>query len=120
MPRLDFYSDQRLFVRLKLAAEKVTIGRDERCTVQLPDERVSRRHAEVVRNPLGNYVLRDTSRNGTRINHRALDGGDAVLLPGDRIYAGPFVIVYQPDDLPALDRLDEEPTRVDDSPIGGD
>ena len=120
MPRLDIFLDQQLFVRVKLEADDLSIGRDAGCTVQLADERVSRRHAEIFRNSFGNHVLRDRSRNGTRVNHRPLDGGDAVLMPGDRIYAGPYVLVYQADDAPSRDRLDDEPTRIEAPERGGE
>lgn len=101
MPRLDFYADYKLFVKIRLEESDVLIGRSEECTVQLPDERVSRRHA-VIRKDDGGYTIEDLSRNGTRVNARMVHEATP-LAPGDRIYIERFVIVYQPDDAPVAD-----------------
>ena len=107
MPRLDFYSDYKLFVKFKLGADEITIGRGDNCTVQLPDDRVSRVHA-VIRPSAGGYELEDRSLNGTRVNDRMVKESEA-LEPGDRVYIQKFVIIYQPDDAPSVD-LDEQHT----------
>ena len=44
MPRLDFYTDYRLFVKLKLGETSVLVGRGADCDVQLPDEPASPGH----------------------------------------------------------------------------
>ncbi len=101
MPRLDFYSDYKLFVKFKLGTEEITIGRADNCTVQLPDDRVSRVHA-VIRPSGGGYDLEDRSLNGTRVNDRMVNESEP-LEPGDRIYIQNFVIIYQPDDALSID-----------------
>ncbi len=108
MPRLDLYRDQELFITVKVQDAELLIGRSEDCTIQLPDERVSRIHA-AIRFDGGRHVLEDRSRNGTRVNHelvkerKTLDGGD-------RIYISKYVAIYQPDGAPATN-LAREQTR---------
>lgn len=101
MPRLDFYSDYKLFVKFKLGVDEITIGRGDSCTVQLPDDRVSRVHA-VIRPAAGGYELEDRSLNGTRVNDRMVKESE-LLEPGDRIYIQDFVFIYQPNDAPSVD-----------------
>jgi pSer/pThr/pTyr-binding forkhead associated (FHA) protein len=96
MPRLDFYVNFKLFVKVKLEGADVVVGRSSECTVQLPDERVSRRHA-VIRKSGDHYTIEDTSTHGTRVNDSMVTE-PAVLSPGDRIYIQQYTIVYQPDE----------------------
>ena len=110
MPRLDFYADYQLFVKVKLMEADVILGRGDDCTVQLPHERVSRHHA-IIRNDEQGYWIEDSSRNGTRVNDRMIDE-PTLLQPGDRIYIERYVIVYRPDDAPAESRT-EETTQFD-------
>jgi hypothetical protein len=72
--------------RYRLELPVTVIGRAEDCDVQIPDERASRHHAEVRREPW-RYLLTDLgSRNGTRVNGDLLDGphhlqnGDTILI----------------------------------------
>jgi pSer/pThr/pTyr-binding forkhead associated (FHA) protein len=109
MPRLDFYADYELFVKVRLEVSEVTIGRSEKCTVQLPDDLVSRVHA-VIRPRDDGYELEDRSLNGTLVNKDVVRGTIA-LRPGDRIYIERFIIIYQSDDAPTAD-LVEESTRL--------
>lgn len=98
MPRLDFYVNYKLFVKVKLETTDVMVGRSSECTVQLPDERVSRRHA-VIRKSGESYTIEDCSTHGTRVNDH-LVSAPTVLQAGDRIYIENYVIIYQPDDAP--------------------
>ena len=110
MPRLDFYTDyKKPFVKIKLGEDHLLIGRGADCTVQLPDERVSRHHARIELRDDG-YWIKDLSANGTRVNFSMLDE-PAPLSAGDRIYIEKYVIMYQPDDVPSA-ILDEEKTRI--------
>jgi pSer/pThr/pTyr-binding forkhead associated (FHA) protein len=95
VPRLDFYADYELFVKVKLEASETSIGRSPDCTVQLPDNKVSRVHA-VIRPTADGYELDDRSSNGTRVNDNAVQG-TVQLAPDDRIYIERFIIIYQPD-----------------------
>jgi pSer/pThr/pTyr-binding forkhead associated (FHA) protein len=98
VPRLDFYVNFKLFVKVKLEGTDVVVGRSSDCTVQLPDERVSRRHA-VIRKVDDAYAIDDTSTHGTRLNGQLITAS-SILSPGDRIYIEQYIIIYQPDDAP--------------------
>jgi pSer/pThr/pTyr-binding forkhead associated (FHA) protein len=101
MPRLDFYTDFKLFVKLNLQEQDVILGRAPDCPVQLPDKRISRHHA-VIRHRKDGYWLEDQSTHGTRLN-ASMIGVPTMLRPGDRIYIGPYIIIFQPDTAPAED-----------------
>ena len=92
MPRLDLYRDQELFITVKVEDTKLLIGRSEDCTIQLPDDRVSRIHAEITLDG-DQHVLTDRSRNGTRVNHE-LVREQKNLSDGDRIYISKYVAIY--------------------------
>ena len=111
MPRLDFYSDYKLFVKIKLRGGGVLLGRGSDCDVQLPDERVSRHHARIEPDEPGSYRIEDLSVNGTRVNAAMLEGRTR-LKPGDRIYIEDFVVIFQPDDVPP-ETLTREDTELD-------
>ena len=72
--------------RIPLDARPIAIGRGDDNDVVVSDPLLSRHHARIVpRN--GRLVLRDlASRNGTRVNGRAVT--DAVLGAGDRVELG--------------------------------
>ncbi len=71
------------------ANEQISIGRDPKCRVQLPDASVSLRHA-LLRPGAGGYVVVDeNSTNGTFINATRLGSGASKLLTdGDDIRVG--------------------------------
>ncbi len=110
MPRLDFYCDYQPFLSLRLDGHELSIGRAPDCAVQLLGTKVSRHHA-VIRTAGGGHLLEDLSRNGTRVNH-AWVRGSVRLEPGDRVYTGDRVFVYQPDDAPVAE-LQREATLAD-------
>jgi DNA-binding winged helix-turn-helix (wHTH) protein len=79
--------------RIALTAGSNLIGRDPTATVLLDVSGVSRRHAQIVVNER-DAVLEDLgSKNGTRVGE-TLVKGEVVLHDGDRILAGPVLIVY--------------------------
>lgn len=78
-------------VEYPLDAPEVTIGRSRSNTISLEDARVSRNHARIVRNERGYFVEDLNSRNGTRVDDRAVrestlltDG--AVVRIGDSVF----------------------------------
>lgn len=101
MPRLDFYTEFKLFVKLNLQDRDVILGRAPDCPVQLPDKRISRHHA-VIRHRKDGYWLEDQSTHGTRLNASMITA-PTLLQPGDRIYVGPYIIIFQPDATPSED-----------------
>ncbi len=116
MPRLDFYSDCKPFVKIKLRDRGFLIGRSGDCDVQLSDERVSRHHARVEPHYTGSYLIEDLSANGTRLNAAMLEERTR-LKSGDRIYIEDFVAIFQPDDVPP-ETLTREETELDGSSSG--
>ncbi|MGD0138297.1 MAG: SpoIIE family protein phosphatase [Tepidisphaeraceae bacterium] len=73
----------------ELTASPAVIGRLPDCHVQLDSQRVSRRHAELVRDDLGGWLLRDLdSRNHTRVNGEIVI--ERLLEKDDLIEIGPF------------------------------
>jgi hypothetical protein len=99
MPRLDFYASFKLVVKVRLRNPQILIGRGPDCDIQLPDEQVSRHHAQILEKD-GAYWIENLSPNGTRVNS-ALVNGPQPLSPGDRVYVESCVLVYQPDDAPS-------------------
>lgn len=108
MPRLDFYVDFKLFVKIRLDSGEALLGRGSDCHVQLPREQVSRRHAAIRWQGDDSYEIENLSANGTRLNATFLEG-PARLKAGDRIYIADYTLIYQPDDAPS-ERLEDEHT----------
>ena len=111
MPRLDFYVDYDLLLRVKLQQQPILIGRGLDCDIQLSGDRVSRHHARISPVEDGAWDLADLSVNGTRLNAEML-AGSARLGHGDRIYIESYVIIFQPDDAEPETLEREETTRI--------
>ena len=73
-------------------AEDVVLGRDPTCTVPLPSDDVSRRHARIAHDAGGHFLADLGSTNGTWVNGRAVERHR--LAGGDRIRLGAFVATY--------------------------
>jgi diguanylate cyclase (GGDEF)-like protein len=80
-----------LGLQVPLAAD-VELGRDPTCTVRLPAEDVSRRHARVTADGDGHVLVDLASTNGTWVNGRRVDVHR--LRAGDRLRLGKFVARY--------------------------
>lgn len=77
-----------------LAEQRVVVGRAAGLEVVLDHHTVSRRHAELLRDPFGRHWIRDLgSTNGTTVNGELVR--ERVLRPGDRIRVGDFRLVFQ-------------------------
>lgn len=96
MARLDLYVNYEKKASIKLDLPEVVLGRDSHCDVQIPDPRVSRRHA-VVRGESGTHVIENFGANGTRVNGDVIDT-PRPLAAGDAIFIGSYILVYQPDE----------------------
>jgi FhaA, N-terminal domain/FHA domain len=80
--------------RIDLAQRPVTIGRLTECEISLPDQNVSRRHAQVRPGSRG-YVIADLgSTNGTMVNGERLTA-DRRLSDGDIISVGATHIRFE-------------------------
>jgi pSer/pThr/pTyr-binding forkhead associated (FHA) protein len=73
--------------RWQLDEPLITVGRDGSCGIVLPDESVSRIHAQIVRQQTGYYVSDLDSSNGTQLNGAPLDA-PALLSAGDVLCFG--------------------------------
>lgn len=78
--------------RYTLAEPEAVIGRSSRCEIQLNDDRVSSRHAELVRRGTRYRVYDLGSANGTLVNAQRVDEID--LRDGDLIQVGFTVFRY--------------------------
>lgn len=78
--------------RYSLAEPEAVIGRSSRCDIQLSDDRVSSRHAELVRRGTRYRVYDLGSANGTLVNAQRVDEID--LRDGDLIQVGFTVFRY--------------------------
>jgi serine phosphatase RsbU (regulator of sigma subunit)/pSer/pThr/pTyr-binding forkhead associated (FHA) protein len=72
-PVLEVSSPQGQSARYELTASPLVIGRLPECDIHLDSQRVSRRHAELVQEDNGRWLIRDlASRNGTRVNGQSI------------------------------------------------
>lgn len=79
--------DQNTNRTYDLTGTRLTIGRESKNNISLPDINASRTHAELCQNAQGTWVITDLgSTNGTFVNGRAV--ASAALTPGDRITVG--------------------------------
>lgn len=63
---------------------KLTIGRSSSCDIIIPDNNVSRVHAEISRN--GNeFVYHDMGKNGSTINGRIIHNERVIIAPGTTV-----------------------------------
>ncbi|MHC4416282.1 MAG: FHA domain-containing protein [Planctomycetota bacterium] len=99
-----------------LGERTVVIGRDEGCSVQIVDDLVSRRHAQIqLDRERGIYHALDlASANGTFINDRRI-GSDVPLADGDVIRVGDTEVMFSAQDFTdattAFDHLRERGER---------
>ena len=78
---------------IDLASARVTLGRESRNEITIPDINVSRTHAEISLSPQGAWVITDLgSTNGTYVNGRAV--ASQPLNEGDHIAMGSTNFVF--------------------------
>ena len=78
---------------IDLASARVTLGRESRNDITIPDINVSRTHAEISLSPQGAWVITDLgSTNGTYVNCRAV--ASQPLNEGDHIAMGSTNFVF--------------------------
>ena len=93
MPILRVLSGSNSGAVYELSRNTLVMGRDLDVQIQIADQGVSRRHAEIARvDEL--FLLRDLgSRNGTFINEESV--AERVLREGDRIRVGSTVFAFE-------------------------
>lgn len=83
--------------QLPIDGERLTVGRSRESDVFLPDQWLSRHHAEIRRRGDECFVADLGSKNGTLLNGERLEG-ERRLRPGDTITLGEHVLTYHDED----------------------
>lgn len=79
---------------IKLARPLTRVGRLPESDLQVDDENVSRRHAQLERNESGQVLLRDLdSRNGSWVNNQRI-GTPVILEDGDKVRFGDVTFTF--------------------------
>mgnify|MGYP001055925689 CR=1 FL=1 len=73
--------------------ENLVIGRDPNSGLVIPDRRVSRQHAQIVRRKEGFVLLDNDSKNGTFVNGERI-AAPARLEDGDVILIGDVELIF--------------------------
>lgn len=104
MPELAILAADGTRTRHALEKPRISIGRSRDSDVFLPDQWLSRQHAEIRRVPSGACSVVDLgSKNGTLLNGARLEG-ERALRHGDVITLGEHVLTF----------LEREPVEVED------
>lgn len=77
-----------------LKAPVTTIGRDASCGITLPDDSVSRVHAQITRQPKGYFVVDLDSSNGVFLNGDLVTS-PAQIIAGDVLRLGDAILTVQ-------------------------
>jgi sigma-B regulation protein RsbU (phosphoserine phosphatase) len=93
---------------LPMARERMTIGRSRESDIHLPDQWLSRRHAEIQRRADGYYIVDLKSKNGTLVNDRPIEK-DERLVSGDVIALGEHRLTFVDEAAVAVDEADNVP-----------
>ncbi len=94
MPEISIQSADGGNHRFPLTKERVSIGRSRENDIFLPDQWLSRHHAEIRRDGDG-FALKDMgSKNGTLLNGARI-AGEERLRPGDVITLGEHTLTYK-------------------------
>jgi phosphoserine phosphatase RsbU/P len=109
MPEITVRSSEGARERFPIVKERVTIGRSRESDIFLPDQWLSRHHAEIRRDGDGFFVVDLGSKNGTLLN------GDSVIMRqrlhhGDVITLGEHVLTFADDN--AEEEAAPEGTRI--------
>jgi pSer/pThr/pTyr-binding forkhead associated (FHA) protein len=79
--------------RRELEGDRVVLGRSRDCDIPIDDANVSRRHAEIVHEDGGWWVVDLGSTNGVEVNGEQVKR--ARLEPNDRIVLGRTELVFE-------------------------
>src|SRR5436190_20160828 len=93
MPKVRVKTGQNAGLTYEVGDAPLLIGRDDRAEIQVLDQGVSRRHAEIFR--MGEmFFIRDLdSRNGTFVNEERIK--EELLRDGDEVRIGSTVIAFE-------------------------
>ncbi len=100
MPKLKIMMPEMGEVTHELSDEAITLGRVSDNMIQVENDSVSSRHAQLNLSDNGHYQLQDLgSTNGTRVNGAPVS--DVMLRHGDRLRFGSVEAAYYADNAPA-------------------
>jgi phosphoserine phosphatase RsbU/P len=102
MSQITFQSPDGGKKRLPLSKERLSIGRSRESDVFLPDQFLSRHHAEIRQGNGGHYIVDLGSKNGTLLNGAKIEA-EMLLREGDVITIGDHALIFS-----AIDDGDEE------------
>jgi sigma-B regulation protein RsbU (phosphoserine phosphatase) len=112
MPQITFQASDGTKKRLAIAKERLSIGRSRESDVFLPDQFLSRHHAEIRASSGGHYIVDLGSKNGTLLNGAKIDA-EMLLREGDVITIGDHALIFSAADADgAEDELEPVGTRV--------
>jgi sigma-B regulation protein RsbU (phosphoserine phosphatase) len=98
--------------KFKVGKERVTIGRSRDCDIFLPDQWLSRHHAEIRRRGQGAFLADLRSKNGTLLNGERV-AAERELRHGDVISLGEHRLTFTTDEDDTVEENDApEGTRV--------
>jgi len=97
--------------RYPLVKGRVTIGRSRDSDIFLPDQWLSRQHAEILQRPDGYYVRDLGSKNGTLLNGGRIHE-EQRLRAGDIITLGEHILTFSPGE------PGDEEEELDSDPVG--
>jgi serine phosphatase RsbU (regulator of sigma subunit) len=106
MPEITITSADGSRTRLALTQDRVVIGRSRDSDIFLPDQWLSRHHAQIVRRDAGCFLSDLGSKNGTLLNGGPVSG-EIRLRHGDLITLGEHSLTFSGDAEPAADLADE-------------
>ncbi|MEE9394114.1 MAG: adenylate/guanylate cyclase domain-containing protein [Planctomycetota bacterium] len=84
-----------------LVQDRIVIGRSPSCDLTVKDERVSRKHATIIREPSGWSVFDMQSANGTKVNDAEAPVIKSKIKSGDTIWLGEVRLQFELEKLPA-------------------
>ncbi len=98
MPRIRIRDGPNRGIVYPVGKERISLGRETDCTIQLLDKGASRHHAEVFRVGEMSFIRDLGSRNGTYVNDELVR--EELLREGDRIVIGSTALVFESDPAP--------------------
>jgi sigma-B regulation protein RsbU (phosphoserine phosphatase) len=110
MPEIAIQTADGAKERFPLVKNRVTIGRSRESDIFLPDQWLSRHHAEILQRNDGYYVLDLQSKNGTLLNGQPVKD-ERRLREGDVITLGEHSLTFCTDDGDE-EAVEPEGTRV--------
>lgn len=93
MPYLKIVDRNGKISTMEITKDRYVIGRDKECDIQLDDQTVSRRHAEIFK--FGeHYIIKDmNATNGVYVNNDKID--EEILKHKDEVIVGTTLLIFE-------------------------